>query len=126
MLLELNRVLKWGGLVVLTTPNIASAFSIKEAMAGSSPYIYGSYNLKSRADRHSREYTPSDVRLILEASGFKVIKLFSEDLWHETDERFLEWLDHTGVPRSLRGDNIFAVGRKLSEQFDRFPELIYD
>jgi SAM-dependent methyltransferase len=71
MLLELNRVLKWGGLVILTTPNIASAFSIKEAMAGSSPYIYGSYNLKSRADRHSREYTPSDVRLILEASGFK-------------------------------------------------------
>ncbi len=27
MLLELNRVLRWGGLLILTTPNIASAFS---------------------------------------------------------------------------------------------------
>jgi glycosyltransferase involved in cell wall biosynthesis len=126
MLLEINRVLKWGGLVVVTTPNIASAFSIKESMSGSSPYIYGSYNRKSRADRHSREYTPSDVRLVLESGGFKVIKLFSEDLWHDTDEEFLKWLDHTGVPRALRGDNIFAVGRKLSDQVDRFPELIYD
>ena len=126
MMLELNRVLRWGGLLILTTPNIASAFSIKEAMAGSSPYIYGSYNLKSRTDRHSREYTPRDVRLLLESAGFKVVKLFSEDLWNETDENFLKWLDHTGVPRSLRGDNIFAVGRKLTDQVDRFPELLYD
>jgi glycosyltransferase involved in cell wall biosynthesis/SAM-dependent methyltransferase len=126
MLLEANRVLKWGGILVVTTPNIASAFSIKEAMSGSSPYIYGSYNVKSRADRHSREYTPSDVRLVLESAGFKIVKLFSEDLWHETDESFLKWLDHTGVPRTLRGDNIFAVGRKLSDQVDRYPDLIYD
>lgn len=126
MLIELNRVLKWGGLVVLTTPNIASAFSIKEAMAGSSPYIYGSYNVKSRADRHSREYTPKDVRLALEAAGFKIIKLFTADLWHKTDEEFLKKLDHTGVPRDLRGDNIFAVGRKLSAQIERYPDQLYD
>jgi glycosyltransferase involved in cell wall biosynthesis/SAM-dependent methyltransferase len=126
MLLELNRVLKWAGLLVLTTPNIASAFSIREALAGSSPYIYGSYNRKSRSDRHSREYTPKDVRLALESAGFKVVKLFTADLWQATDERFLTELDHTGVPRDLRGDNIFAVGRKMSAQTERYPELLYD
>ena len=126
MLIELNRVLKWGGLVIVTTPNIASAFSIQEAMAGSSPYIYGSYNTRSRADRHSREYTPKDVRLALEAAGFKVVTLFTENLWHETDEGFLRSLDHTGVPRELRGDNIFAVGRKMSQEIERYPERLYD
>lgn len=126
MLIELNRVLTWGGLVILTTPNIASAFSIQEAMAGSSPYIYGSYNRQSRTDRHSREYTPKDVRLALEAAGFKVVRLFTKNLWHQTDEQFLRWLDHTGVPSELRGDNIFVVGRKASAQIERYPDRLYD
>ncbi len=34
MLMELNRIMKWGGLVILTTPNITSAFSVQEALAG--------------------------------------------------------------------------------------------
>jgi len=95
-------------------------------MAGSSPYIYGSYNRQSRTDRHSREYTPKDVRLALEAAGFKVIRLFTKNLWHQTDEQFLRWLDHTGVPSELRGDNIFAVGRKASAQIERYPDRLYD
>lgn len=126
MLVELNRVLKWGGLLILTTPNISSAFSVQEVMAGSSPYIYGSYNLKGRADRHSREYTPKDVRLTLESAGFKVIKLFTENLWHDTDEGLLRMLDQTGVARDQRGDNIFAVGRKMSDQIERYPDRLYD
>jgi glycosyltransferase involved in cell wall biosynthesis/SAM-dependent methyltransferase len=126
MLIELNRVLRWGGLLILTTPNIASAFSIQEALAGSSPYIYGSYNLKGRADRHSREYTPKDVHLALEAAGFKVIRLFTKNLWHQTDEQFLRWLDQTGIPSELRGDNIFAIGRKASAQIERYPDRLYD
>ena len=126
MLIELNRVLKWGGLLIVTTPNIASAFSIGKALAGNSPYVYGEYNPKSPGDRHSREYTPNDIKLALNAAGFKNIKLFTKDLWAQTDEAFLEWLDQTTVPRELRGDNIFAVGRKISEQFDRFPDGLYD
>lgn len=126
MLIELNRVLKWGGLLIVTTPNIASAFSLGKALAGNSPYVYGEYNPKSPGDRHSREYTPNDIKIALNAAGFKVIKLFTKDLWAQTDEAFLQWLDQTSVPRELRGDNIFAVGRKLSTQFDRFPDGLYD
>ncbi|MGH9935194.1 MAG: glycosyltransferase, partial [Blastocatellia bacterium] len=119
MLVELNRIMKWGGLVILTTPNITSAFSVQEALAGRSPNIYSLYNRQSPADRHSREYTPADVRVAMEAAGFKVLKLFTENVWHKTDEEFLAWLDHTDVPRELRGDNIYAVGRKQSAQIDR-------
>lgn len=126
MLIELNRVLKWGGLLIVTTPNIASAFSLGKALAGNSPYVYGEYNPKSPGDRHSREYTPNDIKIALNAAGFKVVNLFTKDLWAETDESFLQWLDQTAIPRELRGDNIFAVGRKLSTQFDRFPDGLYD
>ena len=129
MLIELNRVLKWGGLLIVTTPNIASAFSLGKALAGNSPYVYGEYNPKSPGDRHSREYTPNDIKLALNAAGFKTVKLFTKDLWAQTDEAFLQWLEHSAgatVPRELRGDNIFAVGRKLSTQFDRYPDGLYD
>ncbi len=126
MMVELNRVLKWGGLLILTTPNITSAFSVQESLAGRSPNIYNLFNRQSPYDRHSREYTPSDVREAFKAAGFKVVKLFTENVWHETDEEFLRWLDHTGVPRELRGDNIYAVGRKLSDRIDRYPRELYD
>ena len=126
MLIELNRVLKWGGLLIVTTPNISSAFSIGKALSGNSPYVYGEYNPKSPGDRHSREYAPSEIKLALNAAGFKTVKLYTRDLWAQTDEPFLRWLDESGVPRELRGDNIFAVGRKQSTQFDRFPDGLYD
>lgn len=127
MLIELNRVLKWGGLLIVTTPNIASAFSIGKALAGNSPYVYGEYNPNSPGDRHSREYAPSEIKLALNAAGFKTVKLYTKDLWAQTDEPFLRWLERTAnVPRELRGDNIFAVGRKQSTQFDRFPDGLYD
>lgn len=126
MLIELNRVLKWGGLLILTTPNIASAFSIGKALAGNSPYVYGEYVPKSHGDRHSREYAPSEIKTALNAAGFKVTQLYTKDLWCQTDEPFLQWLEQTNVPRALRGDNIFAVGRKLSTHFDRYPEGLYD
>src|SRR5262245_9871042 len=126
MLVELNRVVKWGGLVILTTPNITSAYSIQRALAGRSPNIDSLYNRKNPADRHSREYTPYDVRAVLEAAGFKVLRLFTENVWRETDEEFLALLDRTGAPRELRGANIYAVGRKQSEQVERYPHELYD
>ncbi len=99
---------------------------IREALSHSSPYVYGFYNRKSRSDRHSREFTPKDVRLVLESAGFKVVKLFTANMWTTTDEQFLAELDHTGVSRDLRGDNIFAVGRKMSAQIERYPYQLYD
>jgi glycosyltransferase involved in cell wall biosynthesis/ubiquinone/menaquinone biosynthesis C-methylase UbiE len=129
MLIELNRVLKWGGLLIVTTPNITSAFSIGKALAGNSPYVYGEYNPKSPGDRHSREFAPSEIKLALNAAGFKATKLYTKDLWAQTDEPFLRWLEREAGPdvsRELRGDNIFAVGRKLSTQFDRWPDGLYD
>src|SRR5262249_44389764 len=126
MLVELNRVVKWGGLLILTTPNIVSAFSVQEALAGRTPFFYGLYNRQNPADRHSREYTSDEVRVALECAGFKVIKLFTENNWRKPSDEFLARLDHTDLPRELRGDNIFAVARKQSEQIERYPPELYD
>ena len=126
MLVEIQRVLRWGGLLILTTPNIASAHSIESVLGGNSPYIYGQYNRRSPADRHAREYTPEDVRVALEAGGFEVIRLLTKNIWHDPPEDLLARLDRTGISRDLRGDNIFAVGRKLTRRIERFPRELYE
>jgi len=76
MLMELNRIMKWGGLVILTTPNITGAYGVQESLAGRGPNINNLYNCRSPIDCHSREYTPADVLVALEAAGFKVLKLW--------------------------------------------------
>lgn len=129
MMVELNRILKWDGLVIITTPNISSAVSLQKMLRGYSPYIFGQYNRENRmyglGDRHNREYTPEDVRVTLEAAGFEVVKLFTRNTWQEPDPAVLKMLADTDVPLELRGDNIFAVGRKVSAHIERYPKQIY-
>jgi glycosyltransferase involved in cell wall biosynthesis/SAM-dependent methyltransferase len=130
MMVELNRILKWDGLVIITTPNVSSAISIQAALRGRSPYIFGHYNRENEyyglSDRHNREYTPDDVKVVLEASGFEVIKLFTRDTWNAPGPEVLQLLATTNVPLEMRGDNIFAVGRKISSHIERYPKQLYD
>src|SRR5262249_59702458 len=106
--------------------NHPSAYSTGEALGDSTPNINILKTQNTPPTLHTRKSPPVDVRIVLESTGFKVIKLFTKDVWHKTDEKFLAWLDQTGVPRELRGDNIFAVGRKQSLRIDRYPNELYD
>jgi glycosyltransferase involved in cell wall biosynthesis/SAM-dependent methyltransferase len=130
MMVEINRILKWDGLVIVTTPNVSSAISIQAALRGRSPYIFGHYNRENEyyglSDRHNREYTPDDVRVTFEAAGFEVTKLFTRDTWNSPEPEILQMLANTNVPLEMRGDNIFAVGRKVSSHIERYPKQLYD
>jgi hypothetical protein len=66
------------------------------------------------------------VKVVLEASGFEVIKLFTRDTWNAPGPEVLQLLATTNVPLEMRGDNIFAVGRKISSHIERYPKQLYD
>ncbi|MFN7927308.1 MAG: methyltransferase domain-containing protein [Blastocatellia bacterium] len=129
MIAEINRVTKWDGLLIITTPNISSGISIQAALQGKSPYIFGHYNRENvyygLGDRHNREYAPPDVKVALEAGGFEVIELFTRDSWNQPSPEIMQMLAKTFIPQNLRGDNIFAVGRKVSSHIERYPEQLY-
>jgi 2-polyprenyl-3-methyl-5-hydroxy-6-metoxy-1,4-benzoquinol methylase len=60
ILLEINRVLKPGGLMVLSTPNVANISNVLALIKGDNIFwdpeiFYGSL------DRHNREYTPREL-----------------------------------------------------------------
>jgi len=63
---KINRALKHGGVLILTTPNIASLFRRLRLLLGVQPiYHY-----------HVREYTMREVVSLLREAGFEVIKAY--------------------------------------------------
>lgn len=132
MMAEINRILKPGGHLVLTTPNITSLRAIGAILTGYHPGFFPAYVRKEGGGapdpRHAREYTPGEIRELLEDAGFDVIRLETgsfrqapapEILWVE---RVLERLR---LSTGLRGDDIFAVGCKRGPLRHRYPQWLY-
>lgn len=125
MLWESNRVLIDGGFLLLTTPNIASARAIEGLLVGCTPYLLSQFNLREVADQHNREYAPYEIGLALAAAGFSVIDLETEDVWLRSNPAIIELLKDIEVSAELRGDNIFALARKISAPLERYPIELY-
>jgi glycosyltransferase involved in cell wall biosynthesis/SAM-dependent methyltransferase len=132
MMTEIHRILKRGGRLVLTTPNIASLRAIAGILQGFHPALFPAYirpNQSGAVDaRHNREYTPGEIRALLENSGFEVTLL---DTGPFRDEPKPEhgWVEHLldryFLPKEHRGDGIYAVGRKTGPVKQRHPSWLY-
>ena len=126
VLAEINRVLRTGGLLLLTTPNLASCHSVEYALRGNSPYVYGKFEPGGAStDRHNREYTANEIKHLADAAGFACEQLATRDSWWQPDRKVLRLLAARGEPIALRGDNIFLLARKVSGVRERYPEEFY-
>lgn len=129
---EINRILKPGGHIVLTTPNIASFRGISAILQGFHPGLFHAYikpNASGEADpRHNREYTPREIHQLLENSGFEVTRLETGDFRDRPRPEYgwvVHLLDRYGLDQSLRGEGIYAVGRKTGPVRERYPAWLY-
>jgi SAM-dependent methyltransferase len=129
---EVNRIVKPGGHVVLTTPNIASLRGLGAMLLGCHPGFFSAY-IRPAADgeleaRHNREYTPQEVRKLLENAGFTVV-LLETGPFRRTPRPEEGWvlnlLERFELPRDMRGDDIYAVGRKTGLVRQRYPDWLY-
>ena len=75
---EIKRVLKPGGSLILTTPNVARLENAAKMLAGEN--IYDPYSGYGPYGRHNREYTEKDLRAVLAANGFTVETMFTADV----------------------------------------------
>ena len=128
---EINRVLKTSGHLVLTTPNICSLRGVAAALQRSHPGFFTAY-LKPSEDgttdaRHNREYTPGEIYRLLLDAGFEVALMETGPFGADTPEHdwVIEILRDRQFAQDLRGEGIYAVGRKTSGVLQRWPDWLY-
>lgn len=131
---EINRITKTGGWILLSTPNCSSAKSVIKILRGGNPNCYPIYTKQPTHDRHNREYTPWEVRQLLAASGYEVTTFDTIDVYNDQSPalwviKAALWLSRyltLGIIKFRdRGDTIFALGKKISEIENRYPEFLY-
>lgn len=124
-LAELNRVMRTGGILVLSTPNITSARAVKSILDGWHPHFFCVYNRHRTRDRHNLEYSPQLLSAALDGAGFEIQRLWSEDLFNEPVPEVIEFLRDAGYPIDNRGDVLLCLAAKVGPVKERYPALLY-
>jgi 2-polyprenyl-3-methyl-5-hydroxy-6-metoxy-1,4-benzoquinol methylase len=104
---ECYRLLKSGGYLFLTTPNLNSIHSLKKLMAFEHPFVYWP---------HIREMSINDVKNYLKETGFIIEKIGSESSWYhitDIDKMLIEDLKKYGFSDEYREDNLFVIAKKV-------------
>ncbi len=104
---ESCRVLKPGGMMMITTPNAGSIIHLESSLAGLRPWFYV---------HHIREYAIQELLDELSEAGFvihrwKAVHCLSSDLFPNHVRAFQMLVDYQ-QPTANRGDDLFIVAGK--------------
>jgi SAM-dependent methyltransferase len=125
MLAEINRTMKLGGRLLLTTPNVTSARNVLKILNGYAPHFYMQYRKDRSPYRHNIEYAPDQVSGLIEAAGYRIDQLWTLDTFEAPVLEAIDLLRRLQYPTTLRGDNMFAVATKTGPVIERHPPVIY-
>lgn len=125
MLAEINRITKPGGHLFLTTPNITSSRAVWKIMNGYAPHFFMQYLKDLDPNRHNYEHDVHSLQALTRAAGFETRMIRTADVFEACEPRGLGALDRLGMSTTMRGDDIFFVGRKKGPVVDRWPPELY-
>jgi hypothetical protein len=134
-LIEANRVLKPGGLLVFSTPKAAAFDNLFRIMRGEGPYVGLEFRGFS-TNRHNRIYDCHELRQILSAAGFKIetctSRTYQQNRLPPKGKVFRilsnvsdSWLRFRRRWQIERGDYLFIEARKQSTVDQRYPPVLY-
>lgn len=132
MLAEAHRVLKPGGILMLTTPNINDLHkTIRLIRNKSISFKYSGYGVYGR---HNREYMGSELKELTEACGYQVKQLLLKNVyrqfnyWPPQDFLYSLLLNTTRLPFPYlinKRDYIFLIAESTGRYQYNYPQEFY-
>jgi SAM-dependent methyltransferase len=99
---EINRVLRPGGVLILTTPNVNRLENVARMIAGLN--VYARYSAHGPYGRHNREYARHELHALLDHAGFAVDQVFTADSIPSRAYEFADPATYAALVRSRQAD----------------------
>lgn len=132
LLLESRRVLREGGYLLVTTPNVGSITSVAKTLDGhDNPQIFFLYKRPIEGEEpdigHVREYTAYELGEAVKAAGFEVTQLFTTFIAEYSSHLpLLTFLEASGYDTENRGEQSWCLAvKRAALPVDRYPFFIY-
>jgi len=105
----LTKFLRSGGFVIIQTPNAAATFKRLQLLCGHHPYEL----IQENRMGHYREYTRSELRVILDEAGFDIhsLELHNYFNYHKHSYQKIYKVINSIMPRPFK-DGITVIGKK--------------
>jgi SAM-dependent methyltransferase len=123
---EINRVIRPGGRLVLTTPNVNRLANAIGMIAGAN--IYDPYSGYGPYGRHNREYNREELSRLLGFAGFDVETSFSTEGHQSTvhlEPRYGDVLPLVRDRTDDLGHYLFVSARWAREPREGLPAFLY-
>jgi SAM-dependent methyltransferase len=118
-LAEIHRVLKPGGLMLLTTPNAARWDNVARMLRGDN--VFGPLSGYGVYGRHNREYTQGEVEDLLSRCGYEILTSFDADITPQPDPPEVP----SGARARGRAENLFVLARSEGPTRWRYPTWLF-
>jgi SAM-dependent methyltransferase len=126
-IVQINRLLDRGGYMIITTPNVLRYENLLKLIMGKN--VHDHYSGYGAYGRHNREYTPDELRLLVESLGFRVVKLYTkvtgsiriESLSIKRFRGLIQFFTNRN-----RGSNIFLLAQKTSDTDYVYPGWLFE
>ena len=123
---KIKRVLKPGGTLILTTPNVSRLENVSRMISGTN--IYDPYSGYGPYGRHNREYNKHELHLLLTYLGFEISAMFTADVHSNAVDSdinlpiYSELLQHR---EQDLGQYIFVKAINVSPGGQKKPAFLY-
>ena len=126
VLKEIKRVLKPGGTLILTTPNVSRLENVAKMIGGAN--IYDPYSGYGPYGRHNREYNKHDLFLLLDYLGFSMYEMFTADVHPNNANGYCSITKIKGLLKNREhdiGQYIFLRAQNIREAGKKKPSFLY-